>query len=921
MRFVVRVLTLALAAPLATGAQERPTLTPADYGRWESIGGFTLDPTGRRVAVSIRTVDGDVELRLHPTDGSSAARVLPRGNAPAFTADGRRLVYLRAADDDADEGSPDTEGRLGIVDLEADVDSLLFAVDRFAPSPDGRWVAALSGGPADTVGGDLTVLDLDDGSRTTLGNVDDFAWRDGGALLALTYRTASGAGNGITLFDPDSGVLRSLDAADTRYRGLTWRDDAGDLAVLRAVEVEGRDDPGHDLLLWRGLDGPLPDRLPSARILEARGRADLPDSLRLPEASGVSWSDDGRTVFVGLRAWPGDPGATGDDDEEVGDTDADDADDDEEDDEVDPSPVQIWHWNDDRILRAQEYSEAFDARRTHRAAWHVDEDRLVRLGTELDEPVRVTVDGRWGLVEDLDPYAFERRFGASTRDVYRVDVATGERTLLAEGVSVTPSLGPVGRRALVYADDAWSVVDLATLEQRRLGGDVDVAFTRSLADYDYPGFRPPWGVGGWADDESRAWLHDRLDVWEADLDTGRLVRRTSGAEDGVEHRVIDLDAETDGLDPDAPLWLRLFDPVTKASGYGRTGTGERSVIRLVFDDAAVSRLARADEADRYVFVKEGFDDSPDLFAAGPDLDAPRQLGATNPFQADFAWGRNELLSYTTDAGHDLQAILTYPADYDPSRTYPLILYQYERLSQGLHRYVVPSRTSYYNVQVWSQQGYFVLQPDIVYEPGRPGPSAVDAIEHALDAALAAAPVDPGRMGLVGHSWGGYQAAYVPTRMHRFAAAVAGAAITNFLSFPGAVHWNGGLPELGHWETGQARMAVPPWDDLEGHLESSPVAAIDALETPVLLMHGDADGVVDFRQGLEFYNYARRLGKPVVLLVYPGADHGLRREENQVDYQTRILEWFGHWLKGEPAARWIEEGEDWDTRAKRVGSGR
>lgn len=915
MRSVTRAVLVTMAFPLCAAAQDRPTLTPADYGRWEILGGVTLDPTGRHVVASIRTVDGDVELRVHDADGATATRVLPRGSRPAFTPDGRRLVYVRDADDEADEGSADAEARLGIVDLQAGTDSVLFAVASFDLSPDGRWVAALGAGAADSVGGDLTVLDLDDGTRTTLGNVDEFAWRDAGALLAVTLRTASGSGNGVTLFDPAAGVLRNLDADDARYRGLAWRDDAGDLAVLREVEVDGRDDAAHDLLLWRGLDGGVPDRLPAVRILAATGRADLPDSLRVPETSGVEWSDDGRTVFVGLRPWPGAEVDDAPAEEEEGD--ASPADDD---DEVEPSPVQVWHWNDDRILRAQESSAAFDARRTFLAAWHVDEDRLVRLGTELDEPVRTTADGRWGVVDDTDPYAFERRFGASTHDTYRVDVGTGERTLLAEGISSGVSLGPVGRRALVYADDAWTAVDLATLERTPLGADADVEFTRALADYDYPGYRPPWGVGAWADDESRVWLHDRLDVWEADLTTGRLTRRTSGREDGVQHRVLDLDPDTPGLDPDEPLWLSLFDLDTKASGYGRTDGGEASVTRLVFEDASVGRLARADDAPRTVFVKERFDDSPDLFAAGPDLDGPRQLGATNPFQADFAWGRNELLRYTTDAGHAVHAILTYPADYDPGRTYPLILYQYERLSQGLHRYVAPSRTNYYNVQVWSQQGYFVLQPDIVYEPGRPGPSAVDAIEHALDAALAAAPVDPERMGLIGHSWGGYQAAYVPTRMHRFAASVAGAAITNFLSFPGTVHWNGGLPELGHWETGQARMALPPWDDLEGHLESSPVAAIHELETPVLLMHGDDDGVVDFRQGLEFYNYARRLGKPVILLMYPGADHGLRREENQVDYQTRILEWFGYWLKGEEPAPWITGGEDWDARGKRVGGG-
>jgi len=334
-------------------------------------------------------------------------------------------------------------------------------------------------------------------------------------------------------------------------------------------------------------------------------------------------------------------------------------------------------------------------------------------------------------------------------------------------------------------------------------------------------------------------------------------------------------------------------------------------------DARVTGLSEVAGADRYALRMERWDDSPDVFV-GASLDDLTQVTETNPFQDDFAWGHAELLDYTTDAGHDLQAILVYPAGFQEGERYPLILYQYERLSDNLHSYNPPSERQYYNYQAWSQQGYFVLMPDIVYEPGRPGPSALDAVEHALDAAVATGHVDPDGMGLIGHSWGGYQAAYLPTRTNRFAASVAGAAITNFMSFMGAVHWNGGLPETGHWETGQARMAAPYWDDVEGHLESSPANFIADLETPMLLMHGDSDGVVDFYQGLEFYNYARRARKEVVLLVYPGADHGLSDESQQVDYHRRILQWFGHHLKGEPPAPWITDGESWVARERRLG---
>lgn len=920
---------LAAAAFLVTApasAQEPPTLTPADYDRWESLGSFEPDPTGRWIAVPIRRVDETRELRLHRTDGTGEPVVLEHASGGEFSADGRWFAYRKGVSPEEEDAAEEpVRDRLGLVDLTTRTDTVLFEVRSFAFRDDGAWLAALGHAPADTVGADLIVMRPGSDTHTLLGNVEQYAWQDEGSLLAVTLRTAWGDANGVTLHDPERGTLRSLDSRDARYRELTWRDGSAQLAVLRSVESEDREEDSHDVLVWDDVTTPG-----AAHVLGALGRADLPDSLRVTEHRGIVFDAEGGTVFVGLRPWklaePGggdeemDAGAATDAPADSADTDGGDAADDE--DEVEPSDVQVWHWDDDDIIRYQEYSASRLARATNLAAWHLDEDRLVRLGRDLDEDVRLLEGGRWGVVPDYTPYLFERRFGAGTTDWYRVDPRTGERTLLLEGAQFGVETGTSFRMVLFYHDDRWTTVDLATLERTALDRGDGASFTRSLFDYDYPGPRRSWGVGGWEEEGAAVFLYDKHDVWRADLDEGALQRLTRGAEEGLRYRMANVDPEAFFFEPPEvpagePVWLSVRDPDSKASGYARVDQPGR-VETLIMEDALVQGLKKVGDTERYALRMERWDDAPDVFTVGEALDGLVQVTNTNPFQEEYAWGRSELVSYTTDAGHDLQGVLIYPADFQEGERYPLILYQYERLSDNLHRYDVPSERDYYDYQTWSQQGYVVLMPDIVYEPGRPGPSALDAVEHALDAAVATGHVDPDRMGLIGHSWGGYQASYLPTRTHRFAASVAGAAITDFVSFMGAVHWNGGLAETGHWETGQARMAVPYWEDPEGHLESSPVNFIDELETPVLLMHGDADGVVDFRQGLEYYNYARRAGKEVVLLVYPGADHGLRKESNQVDYHRRILKWFGHFLKGEEAPDWIVEGESWVEREERIG---
>lgn len=173
--------------------------------------------------------------------------------------------------------------------------------------------------------------------------------------------------------------------------------------------------------------------------------------------------------------------------------------------------------------------------------------------------------------------------------------------------------------------------------------------------------------------------------------------------------------------------------------------------------------------------------------------------------------------------------------------------------------------------------------------------------------MAMGSVDAARIGIIGHSWGGSDTVFLATHTSLFAAGVAGAPITNLVSNYGNHHWSAGIAETDHIETGQQRMEVPLWEDLPAYIRNSAVFGISTMKTPLLLAFGDHDGTVHWHQGVEFYNIARRAKKDVVMLVYGGEDHSNRRKPNQIDYQRRIVQWFGHYLKGEPAQPWITNG--------------
>jgi dipeptidyl aminopeptidase/acylaminoacyl peptidase len=248
----------------------------------------------------------------------------------------------------------------------------------------------------------------------------------------------------------------------------------------------------------------------------------------------------------------------------------------------------------------------------------------------------------------------------------------------------------------------------------------------------------------------------------------------------------------------------------------------------------------------------------------------------------------------------------------------MIVYNYELLSQNVHRYVAPSDREYYNISVFTSHGYLVLQPDIVFVPRKPGPSVIECVTAGVNKVIQMGLVDPKRVGVVGHSMGGYNTSILATRTNGvFAAAVAGAPMTDLVSYYGDHHWGQGIAETDHIETGQERMVVPLYEDLQAYIDSSAVFAAHNMTVPLLLEAGDSDGTVAWHQSIELYNVARRAHKNVVMLAYMGEDHGLRQAKNQTDYQRRILAWFGHYLKGEPAEPWIENGQSFLDREAEI----
>jgi dipeptidyl aminopeptidase/acylaminoacyl peptidase len=881
---------------LATNANGQSPVTPADYGKWESPGAAVLSNNGRWLAYGVTRVNEENELRFRPLDRDTAF-VTPNGSGVTFSVDSRWAAYLIGV-------SPATRERLererkpirtalGLRELTTGRTDSIAEIASFRFSADGRFIAMRRYPAEGKRVADLIVQSLATGARMTFGSVGDFAWADRRPVLALTIETEGGTGNAVQVYDAMTQVVRVLESSASIYRGLAWRKRSEDLAVLRTVSDKGFRDTTHTILAWTNAASANAAR----REMDPLRTAGFPNGTRVADARRPEWSDDAATIFFGVRAREVADSARG----RAGGS------------AVKASDVQVWHSQDVRIMPMQKVQETQDLQRSLLSAWHLADGRVIQLGQNLLEATRILPGGRHVTEIDRSAYDFGTMFGRPFQDVWLIDVRTGQRTKALEKVRYFHGPSPSGRRLAWYDGTNYWSYDVATGTRTNLSAPAKVSFADVA--WDYPGdMTPPEGNAGWTKDERAFLAYDTHDIWSLAADGKTATRLTSGAGDGVIYRILRIGVPTDeGIDLLSPVYLSMTGRLSKKSGYGRL-TGGKTVERLVFDDARITRLMRADSADVLAFTRERFNDPVDWFIGGPLLRDPRQVTAFNPFHTTYAWGKSELVEFTSATERPLQAALYYPANYDPAKKYPMIVYTYELLSQNVHAYSGPSERSYYNTAVWTANGYFVLQPDIVFRGREPGISVLDAVVPAVKSIIARGLVDSARVGHVGHSWGGYEATFLPTRTHIFAATVAGAPITNFLSFAGAIHWTPGIAEMDHWETGQARMDVPFWEDMDAYLRNSPAAKVHELRTPILMEVGDADGTVDWHQGIEFYNFARRAGrKDFILLVYPGEDHGLRKKENQVDYHRRINEWFGHYLKGEPAPKWMKDGVTWLER--------
>jgi dipeptidyl aminopeptidase/acylaminoacyl peptidase len=945
---IVGAALLALASaqlPLAAqNVQKRPlSYDVVDY--WRTINGTKLSNDGQWLtyALASQSEDGDVVAR-NVKSGQEFHSA--RGSNPQFTADGKFLLFTilpPKSDGSADgeegaapaapaagrggrggAGGGNDRNGLGIMSL---ADGKVTTIDRVQsfklPEDGSAWVAYKKPAPANagrgngrrgggaapaataaaepaaptapattpatpaepektkTPGTDVVLRNLATSQETTLPEVNDYTWNKDGSWLAFAVSSTKAENDGAFARKMADGSTVNLQKGKGNYKNLAFDDAGRQLAFLSdQAEYDKKVSP-YRLYYWKAGDAAATELASGATKGIAAGQV-------ISDDYAPRFSEDGQRLFLGTApppAPPADPKAKA------------------------PTKVDLWSYKDLQIQPMQQVRAAQERNRNYRAVIHLSDKKFVQLATTDLPNVNPGEDPNRVIGTNDVPYQQEVSWDQGYSDVSVVDLKTGARRKVLEHFGGQATLSPGGGYVLYFdeAQNDWFTYRIADGTKTNLTERLPVKFYDE--GHDTPDLPPSLGSGGWTADDKTLLLYDEFDVWEMRPD-GSNARMITGGEGRKQHLVFryrPLDTDLKTVPTNTPLLLATTNDDTKATGYYKVPYSGGAPAKVIMMDKRVGPPVKAKHADVMVITEQRFDEFPNLWLTDVNFTEPKKVTDANPQQSEYVWGKAENIKYINSDGKVLSATLIKPDNFDPNKKYPLMVYIYEGLSQGVHNYVAPNVGTSINLQRYVSNGYIVLEPDIVYDTGYPGPSAMKCVIPAINTVVAEGYIDPKRIGIQGHSWGGYQITYMITQTNIFAAVEAGASVVNMTSAYGGIRWGTGMVREFQYEKTQSRIGKSLWDAPLQYIENSPLFWIDRINTPYLTIHNDADDAVPWYQGIEFNTAMRRMGKEAYMFTFNGEPHGLRNRDNMKYWTVHMDEFFDHYLLGKPRPEWMDKG--------------
>ena len=728
----------------------------------------------------------------------------------------------------------------------------------------------------------LIIRQLSTGQEDTLMNVKEFAWAEKApVLLAVTASVDSTQTAGVVYWKEHG--WHYIKKQKGEYAKVSLSTNGSQLSFLGNLDTTKAQVQPWELFYYDF-------KTDSAVTIASKNASPLP---LVSQHAEPKWSEDGRYLFYGRAEMPFVKDTTLLADESV--------------------DVEIWSTNDPDIYPMQNVNKANEEKRSYTYVYDTQSKKHTGINSPDWESSVFTPErnGRYVLVYTEKPYRkIATWIGATAKNIGVMDIQTGVITPIKTSMYTSPRLSPAGKYAYGYseADSTWWTYQIVT-------GLFTLMNTKSLPTFydelnDIPSYPNSYGSAGWLKDDQSLIFYDRYDMWSwSPLKEKTPVRLTSGRDKQNIYRYIRTNPDEKFLLPDQPWLLHVESDVTKSTAYSWYSPVTQTIdsFNLIPFDHAKS-VAKARNANAYIYTKENFATFPDIQFTTDQFKTSERISEANPQQKNYKWGTIELYHWMDWDSVMRTGLLVKPAGYDTLRSYPTIVNFYDRSSDdlNLHRTPAPHRSTI-NYAFYASRGYVIFNPDISYTIGKPGESAYQIVMSGVTSLVKDRIVDSENMALQGHSWGGYQIAYILTRTNMFKCAEAGASVVNMTSAYLGIRGETGLARLFQYEHEQSRLGKTLWEDPNLYINNSALFKINKIETPLLLMHNNEDGHVPFEQGVEFYLALRRLGKTAWLLNYRGEPHWPVKWENKKDFNVRMAQFFDHYLKGAPMPEWMAKG--------------
>lgn len=573
---------------------------------------------------------------------------------------------------------------------------------------------------------------------------------------------------------------------------------------------------------------------------------------------------------------------------------------------LDDTQLFLWHPDDPEIMTLQrtQWNKVKD--KVYYNIYDLEAETILYSSDESDENLQYS-DSDFSLVYNYEPHKRLVLYKGWYYDLYVVNIKTGVKTLIAEELEERATLSPNGKYTVFYNKKNWYSYNNTNGKLIHLNSEMEIPFYDVMDDH--PKEPNAYGINGWIGEDKFVIIRDEFDLWKFDLSNGAHSNITNeyGRTNKTKIRIYDLDNEKKWYGINETVVVSLYGKFNKKKELGTLNISTGQIDKRLEGDFNYNIIKKSKYTNKLIYTKQGFNTYPDLWVTDTTLSSPIQVSNGQKQVDKYLWGTSHLVEYVTELGDTLQGYYALPENYKKGKKYPVFVYFYERFSDRKNLFNMPKVNHRPPYSLYLGNEYVMFLPDVKFYDGMPGESSKAALIAGCDKLVEMGIADKERIVMHGHSWSGYESAWIVTQTDYFAACVSGAPVSNMTSAYSGIRLGSGLARQFQYETQQSRIGGNIIDSLDAYIKNSPIFFADQMNTPLMIMFGDVDEAVPWQQGIELYLALRRFDKNCIFLQYENEPHHLKKLHNQLDYSMRMKQFMDYYVFGGEMPLWMKQG--------------